>query len=75
MSRLMQARGLKPCPYISKINICMSRLMQARGLKHSILTATADQNKSRLMQARGLKHRESFSTYCFIGRASCRRVD
>ena len=55
LSRLMQARGLKPGQTLHRRGGRWSRLMQARGLKLCQRRLAGDPRQSRLMQARGLK--------------------
>ena len=75
MSRLMQARGLKPEKSGFSLLGAVSRLMQARGLKLIDWLQQHQAVRSRLMQARGLKPVAMLALPKKACRASCRRVD
>ena len=57
LSRLTQARGLKPVYAATQAAAARSRLTQARGLKQIYTQTTIGTQTSRLTQARGLKLR------------------
>ena len=76
MSRLTQARGLKPLYPFSTGAAQSSRLTQARGLKRYDLFGYSIRGLSRLTQARGLKLAvEKDAPNSSRSRALRRRVD